>query len=769
MSSVEYTRVFKQLCHMVALSRDGQLKPAIDNLVVTILALERNALLKTGADVAEAIGQWFGLNLSETLVQSSVDRCVTLGKLVRDRASKSLTLPPNVRAEIRERAEHANRLERDVREEWLAAVEHKFRNVSSDWADELWACLQQYMVSAFRQHGVETIQLLDPGVPVDAENNKHLQTYFEESAATHLSTVSRENAFEAVQLFFSESTPNRTRYTIQLLDGTFTLFALTVDEATSAYLRGSMAPLKLFMDTNFIFDILGLHHNPLTDASRELVDVVEQGNFPITLVYHEATLSELQRTLYGLGSGLRGQRWLPSLSRVALKLSHLNDVERLYHETNAESPVSPDIFLSKYENVSELLKQYNFEIYRASQGENDNDSVRHELVADYKDFVESGSTRERTYEALDHDMLVRLTVARQRQTGASALDAGAFFLTTDFTLYRYDSRRMQQQRALGLVVLPNQVLQLLRPFVAPTDDFDRRFIEAFAIPEFRSIESDYSTAQVNVLEYLNTYSNMTEQTASRILANNLLMNQLKDIPEDSEQFEKYIESALAKDNENLLSQNSRLQATIETTQREMDAAQAKLASEERQTQEVKSALAATAKRAEEREAEREEQIERLQRENATRIQENQDLAQRFTKLQSLLRYMTAIAIAVLGLGLIGAATFVRWPWLEQHPHKLGLYVAAVLIVGAIVWAVADKNKKRRGIALAVLLIGVVISLIPIVDGQEERNDRPGSQLSGLQRSHSCRTQLFCIARGVSHAAHPRTYEQVLTKDNDLSG
>ncbi len=48
-SSAEYTRVFKQLCHMVALSKGGKLKPAVDNLVVTVLGHHRGkSKIRTG-------------------------------------------------------------------------------------------------------------------------------------------------------------------------------------------------------------------------------------------------------------------------------------------------------------------------------------------------------------------------------------------------------------------------------------------------------------------------------------------------------------------------------------------------------------------------------------------------------------------------------------------------------------------------------------------------------------------------------------------------
>jgi hypothetical protein len=63
---------------MAALSKDDKLKPAVDNIVITVFALKRDRSLNAGSDVARAIEEHYGLRLDETLVQSSVDRCVSL-------------------------------------------------------------------------------------------------------------------------------------------------------------------------------------------------------------------------------------------------------------------------------------------------------------------------------------------------------------------------------------------------------------------------------------------------------------------------------------------------------------------------------------------------------------------------------------------------------------------------------------------------------------------------------------------------------------------
>jgi hypothetical protein len=146
------------------------------------------------------------------------------------------------------------------------------------------------MASAFKRHGAETVLLLDPANPVRTEIRDTLSTYLDDAVKAHCDDITRETAFRLITGFFTDSPANRTRYIAQLLDGTFTYYAITVDQFAATYLKEGIAPLSLFLDTNFIFAILDLNDNPLKDVSLELLEVVKKHNLPFKLYYHEETL-----------------------------------------------------------------------------------------------------------------------------------------------------------------------------------------------------------------------------------------------------------------------------------------------------------------------------------------------------------------------------------------------------------------------------------------------------------------------------------------------
>src|SRR5712671_6764903 len=110
--------------------------------------------------------------------------------------------------------------------------------------------------------------------------------------------------------------------------------------------------------------------------------------------------------------------------------------------------------------------------------------------------------------------------------------------------------------------MPSQLLQLLRPFVPRTPDFDKKFAEVFALPQFRTGSSDFSQITHRVLGFLATVKDLSEETAAAILADELLLRRLKGVENDRE-IQAAIESEVLKKNTELSSQHKDISAKLE--------------------------------------------------------------------------------------------------------------------------------------------------------------------------------------------------------------
>src|SRR5258708_6368259 len=279
-------------------------------------------------------------------------------------------------------------------------------------------------------------------------------------------------AREAISGFLDslEDHAKRTKYIAQLGYGVFTYFSLTVEPNVAQHFRKKLNPLTLFFDTNFLFVILNLQTAKSYEASNELLRITEKYKLPFKLRYHPATEREMRTTIAYYDAQLRSGHASPAPSSI----------EQEYYRRNAASGIDVDTFLKPYEHVDFLLKSRSILIHRM-QAERLREHAY--LLQEYKKFLETRG-RFKPDEMLDHDVTLLDAVHQLRTKAKSSLEAGALLITWDKFFYMFDWQTSRAQGRQACVVLPDQFMQVLHPFVPSDSDFDPSFADAFTIPEF---------------------------------------------------------------------------------------------------------------------------------------------------------------------------------------------------------------------------------------------------------------------------------------------
>jgi len=716
---MEAQALVNRICHLIVLTKEGKVEAAVDNLVLALLATDPSLRITSASDFADAIEMYFSVRLNLSLLQASLDRQTAADRIVKGAAGRYV-LTPNTRADVDERIQDASQLEDQVRQEWIDSLPEECRPRSPKIEDQLWAALRQYLAKAFLRHGAETAQLLDPNFVAPDPVGTSLSRFRSDVIKEHCIDVHPTLADEALRHFFRTTTPARTKYMAQLLDGTFTVFALGVDDLTARYFRAELSPLKLFLDTNFIFGILDINDNPLKEVSRDLVDVIRRHQFPYKLYYHEETLKEIRETLHAIGDRLRGRKWQQALSRAAVSSGLLTGVELLFHQRNAEKPIDADLFLSRFEDVPALLSQFGATIYRTRAPSPESENEKWLAIGAYDAFLkQKRPDRPKPYAALNHDVVVWREVLKIRSAGGSVLDAKALFLSADYYLYRF-TKQHEAGTFSGSVVLPNQLLQLLRPFVPSTDDFDRRFVETFALPEMRALPGDYSSTTSKVLAYLNTVADLGEDTALRVLSNTMVNARLATVDDGSAAFQEIIDSELAIDNQLLVHQarSAAIKAEdAETRSKELTALAEKREADLTQLgatlDDTRAELVRTSRDAEA--ALKAAKSEQASVESRLIASEKtiKALALRQERQSELTRWGVAGVVAAAGsIVLLLALHALSWRWLEDQPNRLGLKVGSVMMLIGVCWATVDA--KRRLLALGAMVLAIAVALLPLL-------------------------------------------------------
>lgn len=729
-----FSLAFKQMASFVAIAKTRATSQVLDELILQCFVVLPSEPLSTPDQIAQAMLALFGIQTNLKDVSMALARLTTAGT-VSDVGNGHLALSPAKKDTLNARLDAAKALEKDVREAWLKQVH---ANAPALDGEKLWAILLSYLQQAFRRHGIQAVELLNPELEIANESRIGLSAILDGIIAkTFADNKEQVAARQAASSFFQTVGLDRKRaeYIASLADAAFNYFSLAVAPEVSEKLRNKLNNLTLFLDTNFLFGILNLHVNSQVDVSSELLDAIKRFNLPFRLRYHEATVREMSNTLFFFGKELNRQKWPQKISRAIVTSGALSGVELRYHSKNAEHPVSVDDFLAPLQHWQILLKDKGIDIYKIDSSQA-RLKARADLEAEYNDYLASAH-REKPIEAVQHDMTVLETVQSLRTNAKTTLDAGSLLVTCDYHLFRFDFEHSRKNDRHHSTVLPSLFWQILRPFVSDNDEFDKAFAETFALPEFSLGRGGAQRAAARMASILASYSDIPEETASKMLANDLLIAELHSKRTDAE-FAETIESAVAAENAQLVEERAALAAQLESEkagreakQRELDAAAEQIRVREQSLEQKDQILREKEEAIQSLQAEKTSQTQ-LAEEAAQRVikehQEKEDAKRRATELEQTAALAEQLAVrtkkfASVLIGLLAVGLFeliIRsvhpWTWLLNHPNGYGLQgcICLMILFGILGLGV----KQWRNTLWVVGFFGIVFVALQILGGSK---------------------------------------------------
>ncbi len=731
----DYKQLLSRLCHLVALSETKKIEAVADSLVLNVLEIDPAHPATNQTNIDESLRAYFGITFESRDLNASISRLLQSGTIIKNPTTGAIALSPGARTTQLKRVADATTLEQIVRDQWILSVQDLFPVWSDQIGTELWALLRSYLARLFRRHGAQTALIVSGHNFMDAELEKTVGALVVEAMAEECKLMDQAHAREALQRFFNQQTAERSRYIAQLLDGTFSFYTLFTDDSTQDYLKRAIPRITIFLDTNFLFGVLNLHNNPQNEVSVELIALVRDQHLPFDFYYHEESLQEMQETIAGTQKRLSQMKWSCGLSRAAITTRpfELTGLELKYHEANAQHQLDPATFFLKYRHVEKLINERGFKIYRRANGVRavEIDEETADLISAYTRFLQERwpNHRQKPFSTIKHDIVVWRAAKALRRTSSTGLDVGALLLSADQRLFAFDWGILSEGRGLGVVVLPSQLLQLLRPFVPRTPDFDKKFAAVFALPEFRSAHSDFFQVTRRVLQFLASVQDLSEETASAILADELLLSRLRDTKSD-EELKAVIESEVLAKNADLIKQHNQTISQLESTRSELDRKQELLFEKESDLQQKETLSSAQASQLEEERLER-SKLEKLAIANANEAAKiGHDLEIEKIKKYQLEQYLgtseaslswyrkTFRGIAVAIFASIGWSLIIwlpalqNWEWLQNHQHRMGLYLSAFILVPGLAWSLF--GWKGRLWALGALVLAVIMQLIQVL-------------------------------------------------------
>ena len=711
------------LVHHVELSKAGWRARALETMVVSTCFDSDSPL--TANEIASRLNAQLDSPLATAQVESALHSLLSRGRCVRF-SDGTLKLAESTATQLEQNFSDATTLEQAVVEFFRSHFDVLPVSARPAW-DTFKSSFLNPLIS---QLGARTYEIMSGGEGSPADASAYLS--FVDSFPRNLRTA----LTDSIAAFFDPRNANVRRFILGRLNATFLVQATALsDDAFQAltHTTSRRLDMKVFVDTNFLFSLIGLHDNPADDVVAALDNLIQRtgGQTRVTLYVLPITLDEARETIARQAERLSGivmdKHFAKALRRGSIDLGGI--AARFFREAfHVDKPISATEYYRPYvDNMLEVCRANGVELYNVNMDElRQDDDVISDLL-DEQSF--QGRTRKRgpkPYPVILHDMMLWHFVSRQRPpTVESPVEAGHWIATIDFGLLRFDAHKNRKHgRSLPIAIHPTVLLQMLQFWVPQSEDLEVALINSLQplLPQEFDIDAEQVT--LRILQVLSRYENardIGEETLSNILVDDAVRARLQETDDTAEQI-NVVETALARqvdegrrETKSLRQAKKRLEERVREREDEIRQITAQLEEARQDTQQAYGRLTDATARAGGLES---------------RLQQLEEEAQRRRVRQNR---TTFALVSILGIGILCTTSIIvfapvlvrAWPLgptvaiglCAVAGSLLGLAGADVLgrrMVEVRAWKpYAALHKLRRSLwtALTALALGVVASLI----------------------------------------------------------
>ena len=513
------------LVQHVALNQSGWWEQAIERL---ILACTYTSGPCTQDEICEAVRASSGVEVTSERLTRSIATLLDAGSLVQ--------LQGAIRVSEAERTDLQRYEERTLSSE--ARARDKFVSMAKtyefeDQVDELWHTLEtQIILPIVRYFGARLYALL---ISHDADTRNDLASSMED-----LLEQTEEHLRQFFYAFIDPTDDDIRAFVLRRLNAQYAVDAAAVPaEALNKLARQTAMPskIRILLDTNFLFSVMGLHDNPGNDEANKLLQLIERVSSRVTLQMYvlPITIDEARTVLRNVMFQLTGFRGQPNLAEAARRTHSLGLAGRYFEAARlSTSRLSPEDFFGPYESdLLPILRGKSVELYNVNLDQLRVDEQVIDDIHDQTEFQRIHRPRgEKSYEVNLHDMVLWHFAHRERRSSlTSPLEASIWVVTLDYGFLSFDRYKLNSDRKRPPVCLePASIIQLFQFWIPSSTELDEALVGSIRQPllflDF-DIESEQMT--LRILDQLSRFDgadDLPPDVAVEILTNQALRDRM---------------------------------------------------------------------------------------------------------------------------------------------------------------------------------------------------------------------------------------------------
>jgi len=561
--SEQINEAIRRLCHFVPTEEKENMPALLHEFLVKHAMIELGTEPHSLLDIKGSLSRLFNLDFEKEEIEGAIER-LKGKKSVISSLQDVYSLDIRTYSELKKSLKDSEDFEQRIIDQWLEEIERKYSGLDQDDLKLLEEDLWIYLTKIFARHGAECATLIYAG----QEEAKRFIAELKDDIFTFL--PGRSPGLHKIRIielpnFFKNASAERKRYIAQFLDSTFIIHMLHIDKNCSALIQKQFKDYRLYLDTNFVYRLLGLQGSVLQKAAERAVKLAQRLNF--ILIVSTRTIGEWDDSIKWATKRLKEHPLPRSFAKIGAEYTTEEDFTTAYWHEYTKSGISIDDFFAIYQRIEDLLKEYNIKISNALCDRIKKDP---ELQKE-TDKVNWASFHYKSEKVAEHDAFHRLLILRLRgKTPPKRFsDAKVWFLTCDTSLSVYDRSARKGSTGVPFCILSNQWIQIMRPLLPRTLDFDKTFADLLISPYFKTYGHLPSDVTQKILGRVAQFKYHSPELAVKILTDRHLTEQLNQTEGEGKAIE-LIDNATAKAAEEFREERDRLKKQLEKTKKEKE-------------------------------------------------------------------------------------------------------------------------------------------------------------------------------------------------------
>jgi hypothetical protein len=697
------------------------LRAVLHDLLLAVAAME-DGTIGSLLECREAFADCWKLEVEVDELRPIVDELIKEG--LAQKHGKGFRLSPALMAKLEARAREWQATEDRALREWELGVMKLRPGLNAGEMELLRADLRDWLHLIIGRHGADAAMMLYP-------EDDRARRFFEDVEAHGFDSLPgrteplRKLREQALPEFIRTPSPDQRRFLSSLLNISFYMTVLTIDPTAKKLVKEQMTGHRIYLDTNFLYAVLGGAPTEEVYSSRRLVQMSRDLGFEFAVT--PWTMDELRTSITRSRREIQAQQAFirPELGEAMLRTSGDKGFNRLFWQAYTHSKTQPKDVFDRLDHFEHELAGYGIEEMDEGCTAIQQQDVR---IRDYSSLLNSERwPHQKDWIVLEHDAKSRLLVERLRGTSNVRFSNARFwFLTYDATLPRFALRvpdNGDQVPELPFCVSPSAWVQIIRALTPRTDDFDRTVVDLLTSP-FVGYRSAVNPSVVQeVIGRMDHFEDASPELALTVLADTAKVHEIEKAlaAEDEAMVEAAVEvaySVKAREMEEALAASveqavdaeyerreaearaAEADEALTSTQEQIDRAKRELQSERDTRDEEKEQAAAELERAKRERDAAASKLDAHRRETGRRHRRNRRV------LMGLILIALGVAIAlVLSIAVVGG----RWAVGGAVVGGLALVLLGLRVVAGRDWGGEIVTWGGLLVALAAVVVAIASS------------------------------------------------------------